>query len=628
MVLAFIHRACSRRKQPFRPEGLWRRSALRMLAAVLWILTLSGMLLGTSAHAIQNSATGTIGGSPLIVTNATVTLTRVGNAVASAVSEINPHAVTAGSAGNIFTYDVLPTINVGDTGVDRVAVTAPAGYSALGVTALSVGGFAQALNCPVPGAGQYCAVVAGQVMTLTLGTKVAVTGTNIRITFSAAAPGATGSASFSSTIDDSSTATVPAQAAIAGNANGNNVDGNNQDVTVTGSAVPSDVNSTVIVSPQVVNANGVDVSTITVILRDAANQPVPGKVVSLSSDRGADVITLTTFTTDAGGVAIGTIRSTVVGVSTLTATDGTDGIILSARPQVFFTQGQAIELRKSANKNKAVVGDVISYLIEIKNRTASIITPVRVDDQIPPNFKYMKGSARLNGSVMNDPAGNRPLTFDIGAVPAFVDSNGNGRADPGEPGYMTLSYQLVIGSGATPREYVNTAAAKDVCDQCSISNPSEATVTVTLDPLIDLGTIIGKVFEDNNRDGWQDKDEPGVAGAMVVLDNGTYVLTDEHGRYHFPAVTPGQRLVKLNLSNISSEAVSTTDEAVVVSVTPGILAKVNFGVIAPSGTERIGRDKQLGISLKGEDRKKPLQLIGSAETLTILMNGETATLPT
>jgi uncharacterized repeat protein (TIGR01451 family) len=327
-------------------------------------------------------------------------------------------------------------------------------------------------------------------------------------------------------------------------------------------------------------------------------------------------------------VAIGTIRSSVVGVSTLTATDSTDGIVLAARPQVFFTQGQAIELRKSANKNKAVVGDVVNYLIEIKNRTANIITPVRVDDQIPPNFKYVKGSARLNGSAMNDPAGNRPLTFDIGAVPAFADSNGNGRADPGEPGYMTLSYQLVIGSGASPREYVNTAAAKDVCDQCFISNPSEATVTVTLDPLIDLGTIIGKVFEDNNRDGWQDKDEPGVAGAMVALDNGTYVLTDEHGRYHFPAVDPGHRLVKLNISSISSEAAATTDEAVVVLVTPGILAKVNFGVIAPSGTERIGRDKQLGISLNSEDRKKPLQLIGSAETLTILMNGETTTLPT
>mgnify|MGYP003424073181 FL=1 len=206
MVLAFIHRAVSRRMQPSRKEGLWRRSALRMLAAALWILLLSGMLFGTPAHAIQNSATGTIGGSPLLVTNATVTLTRAGSAVASAVSEINPHAVTAGSVGNIFTYDVLPTINVGDTGVDRVAIPAPAGYSALGVSAVSVGGFAQTLNCPVPGAGQYCAVVAGQVMTVTLGTTVAVTGTNIHITFSATAPGATGSAAFSSTIDDSSTA--------------------------------------------------------------------------------------------------------------------------------------------------------------------------------------------------------------------------------------------------------------------------------------------------------------------------------------------------------------------------------------------------------------------------------------
>src|SRR5207247_3696602 len=141
--------------------------------------------------------------------------------------------------------------------------------------------------------------------------------------------------------------------------------------------------------------------------------------------------------------------------------------------------------------------------------------------------------ARLNGAPAADPTGNRTLTFDLGTVPALADSNGNGRADPGEPGYMALSYQLVIGSGATPGEYTNTAVARDVCALCVISNRAEAAVSVVMDRLFDLGTIIGKVFEDKDRDGRQGPDERGVSGVMVALDDGTYGLTHEYVRYHF-----------------------------------------------------------------------------------------------
>ena len=87
--------------------------------------------------------------------------------------------------------------------------------------------------------------------------------------------------------------------------------------------------------------------------------------------------------------------------------------------------------------------------------------------------------ARLNGAPISNPTGNRPLVFDIGTVPALVDGNGNGTADPGEPGYMELIYQLVIGSGATPGKYRNTAIAKDFCPTCTVSNTRNPMVAVS-----------------------------------------------------------------------------------------------------------------------------------------------------
>ncbi len=387
-------------------------------------------------------------------------------------------------------------------------------------------------------------------------------------------------------------------------------------------------NSSVTISPPTVLADGVAVSTITVILRDSLGNPVSGRTVSFSSSRGAvDSFIQPPAPTDASGRAVGTVRSSTPGAATITATETTNNIAITMWPTVAFTQGTVLELAKSANQQEVVVGDVVTYLVEIKNRITTAVSQVRVDDQIPPNFKYLKGSARLNKQPVVDPPGNRPLTFDIGTVPGLVDGNGNGQADPGEPGYLALTYQLVVGSGAAPREYRNTAFAKDVCDACVLSNTVEARVTVGLDAVFDLGTIIGKVFEDRDQNGRQDRGEAGIAGAVVVLDDGTSAITDEYGRYHFPAVRPGQRLVKINLGSLGAAVGMTTEEARVASVTPGLLAKVNFGVVYRRETEKIGSPGEIGLLMQGEENAQPIEVVGSVETLTVLINGQKASIP-
>ena len=552
-----------------------------------------------------------------------------GNAVTSAVAEIDPTSVITGSVANAFAYDILPTIGGSDSGVDQVAISAPAGYSNLNVTAVSVGGVNQTLNCPTPGAAQYCAAIVGQVMTVTLGTKVTTSLTNIQVSFAADAPGVAGSADFTATVDDTATGAIAAQAVVAGNADGDGADANSITVTVQLPTVTNATNSTVTASPAVVSADGISTSTITVTLLDASNQPVVGKTVTLASSRGAtDTITQPAAVSDANGVATGTISSNTVGLATITATDVTDTVMLTAQPQVAFNQGIVLQVDKSANKDSAVIGQVVTYQVEIRNQSALNVTPVQIDDAIPFPFKYLKGSARLDGAAMAEPSGNRTLSFAIGTVPGFVDGNGNGQADAGEPGYMKLSYQLVVGSGATPQDYVNTAVATDICASCAISNSATARVQVTLDPVFDLGTIVGKVFEDKNRDGWQDSGETGIAGAMVVLDNGTYALTDDHGRYHLPAITPGQRLVKINLQSMTAGTTATTREAQVVTVTPGLLVKANFGVLTQQDVVRIGGPARLGLSLVRDERQEPIEVVGSVESLALLVNGNAVTLPT
>ncbi len=558
--------------------------------------------------------------------NNSLTLQVEGHAATQVLAEISPNFVAANAQARVFAYDMLATIGANDTGIDRVTLSVPAGYSNLTLNWLAVANVAWSQICPALGNNEFCASSDGTQITIDLGNKITVDQTRISAEIQVDAPAAPGTTIFISQVDDLATTSVDSMDSIDGDADGDASDNNSRAVTVVTNADPS--LSTVVVEPDIVIANGVDTSNVTVTLLDVNSQPVATKVVSLSTDRGAlDLITQSVGLTQADGVAVGSISSNRLGVATVTATDVSDGFDLVSQPVIYFTQGEVLQIAKRANKQDAVIGDVVTYMIEIRNTTDKLVEQINLIDRIPPNFKYRVGSARLNGAPMNDPSGVRNLTFDVGDLDALADSNNNGQADVGESGYTTVSYQLIIGSGAKPGDYVNTARAVDVCDRCYISNETDAKIEVVLDPLFDLGTIIGKVFDDRDGDGKQSEGEAGIGGAMVVLDNGSYVLTDEYGRYHFPAVVPGHRLLKINLKHLAENAMATTEVSRVVSVTEGLLAKANFGVSYEMETNTIGRPAVMGMNLDGESRQKPIQVQGNVVAMLTVINGALNTTP-
>jgi hypothetical protein len=114
-------------------------------------------------------------------------------------------------------------------------------------------------------------------------------------------------------------------------------------VTFTVGAV-SAAQSTVAASPASVMANGTSTSTITVTLKDANNNLIAGKTVTLdhTSGPGTPVITTLSGTTSASGVATFTVKSTTVGADVFTATDDTDSLPITQTATVTFTTVPAI----------------------------------------------------------------------------------------------------------------------------------------------------------------------------------------------------------------------------------------------------------------------------------------------
>ena len=112
---------------------------------------------------------------------------------------------------------------------------------------------------------------------------------------------------------------------------------------------PADAgNSTVSASPGSVVANGVSTATITVTLNNGTGSAVPGKTVTLASNRGAtDTITPASGTTNSSGVATFTVKSTASGSPVFTATDTTDSITITQTASVTFSDNPAASASQS-----------------------------------------------------------------------------------------------------------------------------------------------------------------------------------------------------------------------------------------------------------------------------------------
>ncbi len=227
----------------------------------------------------------------------------------------------------------------------------------------------------------------------------------------------------------------------------------------------------------------------------------------------------------------------------------------------------ALAVTKTAAKDNISQGELIPYTITATNRRTVALPNVTITDQAPPGFKYVANSARID-SVPSEPViSGRTLTWNNVSFAAGAT--------------RTINLLLLPGTGVGEGEYVNQAWAS--LSGYRISNIATATVRLVPDPTFDCSDIIGKVFDDQNRNGYQDEGEPGLPGVRVATVNGELITTDKHGRYHVTcAATPDELkgsnfILKLDTNTLPSGYRVTTENPRVVRMTRGKIAKLNFG---------------------------------------------------
>lgn len=198
-----------------------------------------------------------------------------------------------------------------------------------------------------------------------------------------------------------------------------------------------------------------------------------------------------------------------------------------------------IFVEKTADRGTIEVGEFVNYTLEIKNLLSAALPNVQVKDTLPPGFIYQLKSARLNGAVIPDPVGGKGpvLTFNIGDLAANAD--------------VKLTYRALVGPGSGVGDALNRAVATSGSLQ---SNTATARVTIQAGIFSDNGFIVGKVFQDCNGSRMQEPGELGIPGVRLYLDDGTFAITDEQGKYSIYGVPGRTHILKVDRSSLPQGA--------------------------------------------------------------------------
>ncbi|MBB4152576.1 putative repeat protein (TIGR01451 family) [Sphingomonas jinjuensis] len=241
--------------------------------------------------------------------------------------------------------------------------------------------------------------------------------------------------------------------------------------------------------------------------------------------------------------AIGRLRDPLGGRFLVSAASSGGPIVLATPDPVYVdvpvdpigTQGSGktpdtLLLTKIASVRDASPGDIVQYRLLLENRGTAPESDVHLLDTLPVGLRYEPRSTR-GASEPTVSSDGRQLDFAMTPLA------------PG--GSVELRYVVTIAPGAPVGPALNRARA------FSRGNASaEAAASVRLRPLAfsDAITIVGRVSEGACGDPAERR--KGIPGVRLLLEDGTFVVTDRDGLYHIEGARAGRHVVQLDTGSI------------------------------------------------------------------------------
>ncbi|MDO4904246.1 MAG: hypothetical protein Q4A16_01620 [Lautropia sp.] len=298
-------------------------------------------------------------------------------------------------------------------------------------------------------------------------------------------------------------------------------------------------------------------------------------------------------------------------------------------------------IEKSSTVRSAEVGDLITYRLRIRNTgEGPALWPVIVD-RLPRGFGFDAGSVRVQGArqLAVQFSGQRELRLKIDRVESAAGTLGSTLSSG--TGEVIISYRARLGVGSQEGDGINRAhvecprsmragnpaagvAATSAGTHNRCSNESRWKVQVEGGVFSEEACLAGQIFVDCNGNSIKDPEELGIPGVRLYLQNGTWIVSDEHGKFSHCGLRPRTHVLKVDARTLPRRSRLVTSSAqnvgdahsLFIDARKGMLHRADFieGSCSPAVVEQVKARQAQGAntSVQTEGRQPALSFESKA----------------
>jgi uncharacterized repeat protein (TIGR01451 family) len=205
------------------------------------------------------------------------------------------------------------------------------------------------------------------------------------------------------------------------------------------------------------------------------------------------------------------------------------GVFETISAIIVSTVNKDLWVEKSVNKSIVGIGDSVLYTMRVYNESSSVATNVKLTDLMPSGLKYQNGTMKLNGSIVTPMQLSDGLEITLN-IPTIASKS-----------IAEITLVATIGAVGTKKELINQAwATSSTNDKTNIAT---ATLLLKEELYRDKSIILGQVYDSAFKNY---KKTHGVGGVRIYLENGTFVVTDKNGKYHFEGIEVGTHVIQVD----------------------------------------------------------------------------------
>ncbi len=195
-----------------------------------------------------------------------------------------------------------------------------------------------------------------------------------------------------------------------------------------------------------------------------------------------------------------------------------------------------LTLTQSVSRPVALPGDALLFTLAATNADpARPSGDVRITARLPRALRLRPDTIRIDGA----------------ALPGAVTIAPDGSSFTVSLGVLAAGRVRNIAYAATVRADAGAGPVESLAEVAGGRARASAVVRIERDAIAGRMTIIGRVVAGDCR---RDRNAPGLAGIRIILEDGSFAVTDADGRYRFEGVVPGTHVVQLARATLPAGA--------------------------------------------------------------------------